>query len=145
MFWFSFPDLPSLINRPNGLPCLAKAITDHTSLRWFITNAYINETALLEGMQTGDHRDRYHCCNIPVNRRCRTRQWWTGRQCPILCLARFTEPLPVLGTKGIPKILKRPASVKCIWQHTGGMSYTLRSGLPSFYSPDKRIMHIANF
>ncbi len=63
--------LPRIMNRPNGQQCLAKTIIDHTSLWSFNTNGY-----------------------IPVDMKWPTTHRHTDRQCPILCLARFTEPLP---------------------------------------------------
>ena len=57
----------------NGQQCLAKPIIDHISLQWFNTEAYSNTGGLLTHMKLG-------------NVEC--------RQCRILRLARFTEPLP---------------------------------------------------
>ena len=58
-----------IMNRPNGQQCLAQAIMDHNSLQWFNTNAYI---AMEHGHTHG----------------------LKNRQCPILRLTWFTEPLP---------------------------------------------------
>ncbi len=68
------------MNRPNGQWCLAKAIINRTSLGWFSTNAYSNETALSQIWNQLWHT--YSCNHARID-----------RQYPILRLARFTEPL----------------------------------------------------
>ncbi len=104
------------MNRPDGQQCLAKSIIDHSwwllnSLTWAkmdITSYWISWPRFHSGgMQQKnkrlkallEHIFRLYIvgqlsARMPVTRRCWTRCSRIHRQCPILCLARFTEPLP---------------------------------------------------
>ena len=78
------------MKRPNGQQCLAKALTvcpvkyhakaefgRPPSDSFYIDNYIAMKREVSDKIQTHRHTDTQ-----------------THRQCPILCLARFTEPLP---------------------------------------------------